>query len=177
MQMNAKIRTATPSDAPSACDVLRRSIMECCVDDHRNDQVILSAWLGNKTVETVVAWFSSGANHSVVATVDEAVVGVGLITRKGKIALCYVAPNLRFKGVGTLLLQAMESQAAVWQLSSVQVASTITAQDFYRRHGYTSQRNAESCFGTDTTLFSKSLISKSAAARPAQFGCKCASKA
>lgn len=173
MHMNAKIRTATLSDARNACDVLRRSIMECCVEDHRNDQAILTAWLGNKTAETVASWFASNANHSVVATVDETVVGVGLLTRKGKIALCYVAPDVRFKGIGKLLLEAMESQASLWQLPSVEVASTATAEDFYRRHGYVSQRKVEACFGIDTTLFSKSLMGNSKTARPTKTGCKC----
>jgi len=30
---------------------MRRSIAELCVADHRNDEAILSRWLGNKTPE------------------------------------------------------------------------------------------------------------------------------
>lgn len=35
------IRDAILDDAPAACDVLRRSIAELCVADHRNDPAIL----------------------------------------------------------------------------------------------------------------------------------------
>jgi hypothetical protein len=35
-----EIREAMTEDAPAACEVLRRSISELCVADHRNDPAI-----------------------------------------------------------------------------------------------------------------------------------------
>lgn len=172
--MSVDVRIATPADAASACDVLRRSILECCVEDHHNDAAILSAWLGNKTEETVTAWFSSPSNYSLVATLRGEVAGVGLLTRKGKIALCYVAPQLRFTGIGKALVQALEAQAIAWGLSTMQVASTLTAQAFYRRNGYAPIRETESCFGIEATLFSKKLEGDASAVKRAQYGsCNC----
>jgi len=46
-----KIRDARVVDAPAARQVLRRSIIELCVADHRNDPAILTKWLANKTPE------------------------------------------------------------------------------------------------------------------------------
>ena len=40
----------------SACDVLRRSIVELCVADHRNDPKILAQWLANKRPCIVASW-------------------------------------------------------------------------------------------------------------------------
>jgi len=37
-----EIRDAVPSDARAACEVLRRSITELCVADHRNEPAILA---------------------------------------------------------------------------------------------------------------------------------------
>jgi hypothetical protein len=34
-------RVASPADAPAACAVMRRSIMELCIADHHNDPEIL----------------------------------------------------------------------------------------------------------------------------------------
>jgi hypothetical protein len=35
-----EIRAATPEDASAACQVMKRSIAELCVADHRNDEAI-----------------------------------------------------------------------------------------------------------------------------------------
>lgn len=98
--MDISIRRATTTDGQAACTVLRRSITECCVEDHHNSPELLSAWLQNKTPENVSAWFTSSENFSVVAVSGEQVVGVGLLIENGNLALCYVIPEVRFTGVG-----------------------------------------------------------------------------
>lgn len=98
--MNVNTRKATTEDAQAACIVLRRSITECCVEDHHNNPELLAAWLQNKTPENVSAWFASNENFSVVAVSGEQVVGVGLLTKNGNLALCYALPEVRFTGVG-----------------------------------------------------------------------------
>ena len=50
------IRDATAADAAAACEVLRASIAELCIADHRNDPDILGRWLANKTPENVARW-------------------------------------------------------------------------------------------------------------------------
>lgn len=172
------IRAACVSDAAVVSGLLRRSIVECCVEDHRNDEAILDSWLRNKTPETVTAWFSSPANFAVVATMGGEVVGVGLLTRKGKIALCHVVPEVRFTGTGKALLNALEAQAVAWQMPSVQVASTLGAQAFYLRNGYTLVRETESSFGIEATLFTKKLLAGSSTRNAAPYGaCRCSGNA
>jgi len=48
-----EIRDAVAEDAPAACQVVRRSISELCIADHRSDPTILMRWLSNKTPEIV----------------------------------------------------------------------------------------------------------------------------
>lgn len=167
--MNAVIRVAKPGDAVSACNVLCRSISECCKEDHHDDKAILAAWLGNKTPETVESWFLSTANYSLVATLDDAVVGVAILTRAGKIVLCYVMPELRFTGTGKALLQAMESQAREWGLRTLQVVSTITAKPFYLRNGFVMGSTRISAFGIEALSFSKQL----GGSYPKKSPCRC----
>ena len=50
------IREANAEDTEEACQVLRRSIIELCAADHRNDPTLLTAWLSNKTPANVAAW-------------------------------------------------------------------------------------------------------------------------
>jgi GNAT superfamily N-acetyltransferase len=155
--MNTEIRTARAKDAVAACNVLRRSISECCTEDHRNDEAILGAWLGNKTPETVESWFMSPSGYSLVAITDNQLVGVAMLTRAGKIVLCYVAPEQRFTGIGKALLEALEAQAKQWGLATLQVVSTVTAKSFYLRNGYLSGGTTKCVFGIEAISFSKRL--------------------
>ena len=74
------VRKATTADAEAACIVLRCSITECCVEDHRNEPEVLSAWLRNKTPENIASWFTAHGNFSIVATTGEQIIGVALLT-------------------------------------------------------------------------------------------------
>jgi GNAT superfamily N-acetyltransferase len=169
--MKTEIRVAKPGDAASACTVLRRSIAECCAEDHRNDAAILSAWLGNKTPETVKSWFLSPSNFSLVAITANEVVGVAMLTRAGKIVLFYVSPDVRFSGVGKALLQGLEAQAGEWGLRAIQVDSTATAQPFYLRNEFVAGTEKTSCFGIPVTSYSKKLAAGSyAKAAPCRCG-------
>lgn len=155
--VNIEIRTATSLDAASACRVLRRSIAECCIEDHRNNETILAAWLGNKTPETVKGWFQCQSHFSVVAVVNEEVVGVATLTRSGKVVLCYVTPEMRHTGAGKALLQALEAQAVRWGMDSLQLVSTVTARAFYLRNGYIEGGTSRTVFGIDAIAFSKRI--------------------
>ena len=62
-----EIRIAVAADAPTACEVLRRSITELCVADHSHDPEILGRWLANKTPEIVASWIARPDNSVLVA--------------------------------------------------------------------------------------------------------------
>ena len=155
--MSFEIRRAEANDATAACEVLRRSIAECCVLDHKNDPAILGAWLGNKTPETVASWFASPTNYAVVATEDGAVVGVALLTAAGKLALCYLLPEVRQRGAGKALLACVEQQACSWGVKALQLHSTASGEEFFARQGYLRAGNVRSPYGVETVFFWKQL--------------------
>ena len=168
--MSVEIRIATPRDAACACKVVRRSISECCGEDHGNDAAILEAWLGNKTAENVEAWILSPANFSVVAIAGDAVAGIAMLTRGGKIVLCYVSPEMRFSGIGKALLFALEAQAKQWNLRTLSVISTVTAKTFYAHNGYSQRGTTQTPFGLQLISFSKRL---GAGSYPRKIFCNC----
>src|SRR5436190_10493851 len=106
------IRDATPDDAAVACAVLRASITELCVADHRNDPGILGRWLANKTPEIVAGWAADRDSALLVAVDGAAILGVGAVKDCGEITLNYVAPAARFRGISAALLAALETRAA-----------------------------------------------------------------
>ena len=174
--MGITIRTAAPDDAFAACDVLRRSILECCAQDHQHRPEILDSWLGNKTPENVASWFTSPSNYTVVAERDGQVVGVALLTQAGKLSLCYVLPEVLHSGVGKALLAAAETQARNWGISVLRLHSTASAREFYARNGYISAGKERSCYGVECDFFWKKLNAETACASAPKRFCTCSTQ-
>ena len=129
--MNVPVRRAVTTDAPAMAQVLRRSITELCVADHGNDPQRLGPWLENKTAAQVATWLAAPDNCCVVALLETGISGVGLVTAKGEITLCYVDPGARFRGVSAALLTALEHHARALGLAEVRLEATLTARRFY----------------------------------------------
>jgi N-acetylglutamate synthase-like GNAT family acetyltransferase len=145
--MKILIRRATEKDAVSICNVLRHSITECCVEDHRNEAPILNAWLENKTPGNVIAWVTSPNNFSVVAVRNGEVQGFGMMSLNGEIRMCYVTPIAQNTGTGKALLMAMENEAKRLAIDELRLNSTVTALAFYLRNGFERKGDPQLFFG------------------------------
>jgi GNAT superfamily N-acetyltransferase len=141
------VRRADPRDAQAATDVLRRSITELCVLDHRGDADTLGKWLANKTPQNFLLWLASDDNFCVVAEADSQVVGVGLLHRSREIRLCYLAPGAQGKGIGKAIYLSLEEQAKALGLGILRLESTVSAREFYERQGFRSTGTATPGFG------------------------------
>ncbi len=136
MCMDFRIRLAVLADAGGACEVVRRSITELCAEDHRGDQATIAAWLSNKTADMFERWIGADASIAVVAEGPPGVVGFGLMNRQGQLALLYVSPDARFRGVSKALLQFIEREAKRAGIREITLASTATASRFYAACGF-----------------------------------------
>jgi GNAT superfamily N-acetyltransferase len=152
-----QLRQALPNDAPAACELLRRAIEDGCAADHGGRPALLAAWLGNKTPANVQAWFSSPTNHAVLAECGGRVAGVALLNQAGKLALCYVQPDLVRNGVGSALLAAVEAQARQWNISKIHMHSPTGATAFFERHGYVNAGKDKACFGLEVDFLWKHM--------------------
>jgi GNAT superfamily N-acetyltransferase len=158
-----EIRDAVAEDAPAACQVIRRSIVELCVADHRNDPEVLERWLSNKTPDIFLSWLKQPANSMLVAVEGGSILGVGSVTDVGEINLNYVSPNARFRGVSRAILGALEARALGRGNVRCTLASTETARRFYQSAGYTQLGPADGKFGTTSGYpMSKALMAQDA---------------
>jgi GNAT superfamily N-acetyltransferase len=130
------LRPAIPADARDLCGVVRRSIVELCVEDHRNDPAVLRAWLRNKRSETAEAWITHDRNRCIVAEIDGRIGAAGCVTVDGAITLNYVAPPWRFQGVSSALVDRLEAIAREYGNPACTLFSTRTARRFYLARGY-----------------------------------------
>jgi predicted GNAT family acetyltransferase len=149
--MTLTIRDAVAEDADAACSVLRRSIAELCIADHRNNPEILQAWLANKQPDIVAGWIARPDNSLMVAVEDGAIVAVGSTTDAGEIQLNYVSPDTRFRGVSRALLAALEDRALERGNSKCHLISTETARRFYLAAGYAEDGRPQGKFGTTSS--------------------------
>lgn len=136
MDESVAIRRARLEDADAIVAVLRRSIVELCVDDHHHDPGILGSWLQNKTIANVRVWIEAAGNFVAVAEGSVGLCGVASLSAAGTILLCYVLPEVQFKGVGRAMLESIEAEARLRGFHELSLESTISAGAFYRRHGY-----------------------------------------
>ena len=131
-----EIREAKIEDAPSACDVIRRSITELCVRDHRGDSAILGRWLASKTPENVARWIARPYCAFFVAVEGDTVLAAGQVTDAGEFLLNYVSPDARFQGVSRAMVHKLEDWARERGTLFCKLQSTETARRFYASLGY-----------------------------------------
>lgn len=168
------IRQATPSDAPAACALLRRSIEEGCAADHAQREEILQPWLSNKTPQNVGAWFSSPSNYAVVAVQGQELAGLALLTQAGKLALCYVMPGQWRSGIGSAMMHAVEVQARAWDINKLHMHCPSSASAFFERFGYVNAGKDKACYGLECDFLWKQL--KAVAAPAGKRFCNCSGK-
>ena len=134
--MKCLIRRAIVTDAAGACDVVRRSISELCVEDHQGDQTTIDAWIANKTVPNFESWIRSNSKIALVAEGTSGLVGFGLLNLQGQLALLSVSPVARFQGGSKALLRSIEEEAVDAGLREIRLGSTATARRFYLDCGF-----------------------------------------
>ena len=152
--MNIIVRRATKADSERACDVVRASITESCVEDHLRNPEILCAWLKNKTPENLRRWIEGDA-YAIVADRGGEIIGTAMLKPDGMILLCYVTPEARFAGAGTAMLRALENEAARTGVKKLVLASTKTAFTFYSRMGFFPTGEVEATLGMQAPCMEK----------------------
>lgn len=142
-QLNMTIRQPTADDSDRICEVLRRSIKELCIEDHKRDAHILGAWLFNKTPENVLKWISDPEQHMLIAVTGKTILGVGAADSSGQILLNYVSPDARFHGISKAILLGLENYLHGRGNTLSRLTSTRTAHRFYQACGYADSEPAE----------------------------------
>ncbi len=116
--------------------VLLASIIGLCEADHLGDPAKLAAWTRNKTPDGVATMLANPDMVMFVAEQSGDVLAVGAVTRAGDIALNYVAPEARFSGVSSALLNRLEAELVALGFSEGVLEATATARGFYEKRGW-----------------------------------------
>lgn len=130
------IRRARPSDLAEAARVLSLSLRHLCAADHGGDAATADRWIASTTLATVGGWTASGLPRVLVAEREERVLGVGAFLPSGTVILHAVLPDVRFQGVSTALLSAMERALRRGGVTRARMVSTRTAARFHAARGW-----------------------------------------
>ena len=126
------VRKFRVSDAVKVARLHRNTIRYVNSKDYPPKQI--KVWAGRTSAKR----FRDSMNifYRFVAIDNGKIVGYGDFTLKGELAGLYIHKDYQGKGVGYLLLKKIEESARQKGLEKLFLSSTITAKNFYQKHGY-----------------------------------------
>ena len=130
-----KIRTYTFDDAESHAEVHRQSVRGLASEDYSDE--IIEAWSSKEPEDSPL----EDEKVRFVAETDEGeIVGFSDYNKEtNELSGLYVKPDHSREGIGQKLLQKTEQDARESGLDKLWCKSTISAKDFYEKHGYNIQ--------------------------------------
>jgi len=154
------MRPFLPAETPLAAEIFRESIEELTVDEYSEDQ--RSAWASAADDEEAFGARLAG-QLTLLGTLGGAPVGFASLKGTDEIDMLYVHPAATRRGVGTMLLDALEKLAASRGAGRLVAEVSDSAQEFFRHRGYVAQRRNSLPIGGEwlvNTTMEKKLASK-----------------
>jgi putative acetyltransferase len=156
------LRPFLTSDTPLLAEIFRAAIAQLTVDDYSEAQQ--EAWASAAKDEDAFGK-DLASQLTLIATLDGSPVGFASLEGKDKIGMLYVHPAVTGKGVGAMLVDALEKLAGGRGVARLSVDASDSARGFFEKRGYVAQqRNTVSLGGewlANTTLH-KQLAAKEA---------------
>ncbi len=134
------LRPYLPQDTEALAEIFRASIEELTEEDYSPAQQ--AAWASVADDEAKFA-ARLADNLTLIATFEGSPVGFITLKDNRSIELLYVHPAVARRGVGGMLLDAVEKLAAARGASHIVVDASDTAREFFARRGFApEQRNS-----------------------------------
>ena len=143
------IRRGMITDTGRVCRMHKASIRNLCRSHYTADQI--EAWAGPKRPEQ----YEGLIRDLIVLVVEEGadVVAFGALDgTAADIRALYVAPEFVGRGIGSMVLEALEFEARRSAIPRLSVSATLNSVGFYRARGYASQGASENVLPQGTTL-------------------------
>jgi putative acetyltransferase len=131
------IRIASEEDVPGIRKAVRSSIEGIAAKDYPRE--VTNSWGADtpKARDQQRKAINEGNEFTWVAVKDGIIVGFSAFNPKTEeLRAVYVAAEVAKSGVGTALLKTLEAKARELKLSKLTMHSSLTAEPFYRKHGY-----------------------------------------
>jgi N-acetylglutamate synthase-like GNAT family acetyltransferase len=130
------IRTASEADAAALSEVIRRALREVNARDY--EPAVIDAVTANFSREKLLEAVKS--RPVFVAALDGEIVGTGSLDGN-LVRSMFVRPDHARRGIGATLMHKIEVLAIAQGIERLVLQSSITAEGFYRRHGFEAVRD------------------------------------
>jgi GNAT superfamily N-acetyltransferase len=145
--MQVQIKCATAADAKA---VVLRAVRETNARDYPASVIDrLASTLPEKVASKLEEW------HAYVATVGNRIVGTRSLNGQ-IVSSVFVHPDYQRQGIGSQLMDAIESIPNIHPGNALTVQSSITAEAFYAKRGFKVVR--EAFHGEERTIFMSKAI-------------------
>jgi GNAT superfamily N-acetyltransferase len=142
--MRIEVRRACAEDVEAVRDIVLRAVRETNARDYPASVIDR---LASTLPEAVASRLKE--SQAYVAVVDGQVVGTARLNGD-TVSSVFVCPDYQGQGIGTKLMDAIESIADVQPGRALILQSSITAQAFYAKRGFKVVR--EACHGEERTI-------------------------
>lgn len=129
--MKVLIREFEPKDATAVSDVIRQTMRVTNSKDYSLE--ILAPLIEYFSPEKVLALGKE--RFCLVAEIDNQIIGTAAL-EESELCTFFVSPDFQGKGIGTLLIKAIENIAAENKIKKIKFASSLSAVSFYEKMGY-----------------------------------------
>jgi putative acetyltransferase len=135
--MYVEVRDAGAGDAPAVAAIFHNTILNVNVGDYSVSQV--EAWAGpapepGMWEKRIAA--DRNARRMFVATTDGRVVGFAELEGVGHLDTLYVHHEFQGRGIASRLVDRIEAEARHREIHRLYTESSITAEPFFRRRGF-----------------------------------------
>lgn len=127
------VRQAQLKDVEQICLVHIASVRVLCANDYTPNQI--EAWVGKLTPKRHLEAMEETGEIMFVASKSQAIIGFSSLF-ENELCAVYVHPDYARQGVGTMLLNAVETEAISQNIEKLEFSASINAKPFYQRRGY-----------------------------------------
>jgi GNAT superfamily N-acetyltransferase len=139
MTKNVTIRCFAPADADEVQNIIHRGLREINCKDYPEKRI--EEYCDYFTIEKIKSQ-AENAHMYVAVSDDGRVVGTGTISpfwgseTESILLTIYVLPDLIGQGIGTAIIRALEKDQYALRAKRIEIPSSVTAVNFYRKMGY-----------------------------------------
>jgi GNAT superfamily N-acetyltransferase len=132
------IRRLQKNDAAAVSCLVGRNFLEVNIKDYPEDTI--SQLVKSYNTEKILRIANSA--HSYVACIGPKIIGCGSIAsflgkeNESILLAIFVLPEYHGKGIGREIMTTLENDAYFLRARRIEIASSITACEFYRKLGY-----------------------------------------
>lgn len=131
------LRRATTDDLAALWQLRTRAVERGCAGHYTPE--VLAAWLASPAPVSLQRHIEHGGG--LVALEDDAIVGYAVLDGfSGEVDAVFVDPGLHGRGIGRVLLAALEANARMAGLERLFLSASLNALPFYQANGFVAVR-------------------------------------